>query len=108
MFPVWDVKFHPRYPNNLFTCSQDSSLWHWDATGAQMNTTVGGAPQATRHSELTNSPWLGGAVAQEKVEVSNYLSANRLPVNSLDIESKHLLCGSDSEAIFVVPDLTLR
>ena len=99
-FPVWDVKFHPRYPNNLFTCSQDGSLWHWDATGAQMNTAVGGAPQATWHSELTNSPWLGGI---EKVEVSNYLSANSLPVNSLDIESKHLLCGSDSEAIFIVP-----
>ena len=63
-----------------------------------MNTAVGGAPQATRHLELTNSPWLGGV---EKV--SNYLSANRLPVNSLDIQSKHLLCGSDSEAIFIVP-----
>ena len=73
-----------------------------------MNTTMEGATQATRHSQLTNSPWLGGAVAQEKVEVNNYLSANRLPVNSLDIESKHLLCGSDSEAIFVVADLTLR
>ena len=71
---------------------------------------MGQAPplQASRLSEPTNSPWLSGAVAQGKVEIVNYLYNNKLPVNSLDIESRHLLCGSDSEALFVVPDLTLR
>jgi len=108
-FTVWDVKFHPAYPNNLFTCSQDGFLWHWDATPT--GTQIAGQSQslqATRQSEPTNSPWLSGAVAQGKVEISNYLYDNKLPVNSLAVESRHLLCGSDSAALFVVPDLTLR
>ncbi|XP_014677425.1 PREDICTED: nucleoporin Nup43-like isoform X2 [Priapulus caudatus] len=29
---IWEVKFHPTHPDNLFTCSEDGSTWHWDAS----------------------------------------------------------------------------
>lgn len=29
---VWEVHFHPSNPDHLFTCSEDGSLWHWDAS----------------------------------------------------------------------------
>lgn len=74
----------------------------------------------TRHSHSTHrsssptpstreaSPWLSGAVHQGKVEITNYLPENILSVNSLDIESNNLVCGSDCEGLFMVPDLVLR
>ena len=54
------------------------------------------------------SPWLSGAVHQGKVEIANYLPENFLSVNSLDIESNNLICGSDCEGLFMVPNLVLR
>ncbi len=54
------------------------------------------------------SPWLSGAVHQGKVDITNYLPENILSVNSLDIESNNLVCGSDCEGLFMVPDLVLR
>ncbi len=54
------------------------------------------------------SPWLSGAVHQGKVDISNYLPDNFLAVNSLDIESNNLVCGSDCEGLCMVPDLVLR
>lgn len=29
---MWEVHFHPSNPDHLFTCSEDGSLWHWDAS----------------------------------------------------------------------------
>lgn len=33
---VWEVHFHPSKPDHLFTCSEDGSLWHWDASAEVM------------------------------------------------------------------------
>ena len=35
-FIVWEVKFHKSHPDNLFSCSEDGSVWHWD--GSNINT----------------------------------------------------------------------
>ena len=37
-FTVWEVRFHPTSPNNLFTCSDDGTVLHWDATKGQSST----------------------------------------------------------------------
>lgn len=60
-----------------------------------------------RSGFVGTSPWLSGAIQQGKVEIVNLLPDNRLSVNSLDIESRHLISGTDGEALFVVPNLTL-
>ena len=184
---VWDVRFHPIYSNNLFTCAQDGSLWHWDAsfnnasslmapttstalsqlapprssstlrlgshppsstasTGSgllsrgsaglpptsllgNVNLAAATTDSATRYPQRQlptstsgstpadetsgggslggTSPWLSGAIQQGKVEIVNLIPDNCLSVNSLDIESRHLVCGTDGEALFVIPNLTL-
>ena len=176
---VWDVHFHLTYPNNLFSCSHDGSLWHWDAStsnastsmlapssslnqpsslnnshlattypslstnlllsqgsglsrtplftsnpvtsqqhssngpllaGAQSTVTAGRPAEVTQQGgagSVATSPWLSGAIQQGKVEIVNLLPDNRISVNSLDIESRHLVCGTDGEALFVIPNLTL-
>ena len=72
-------------------------------------TTDRGAVEETfgRSGFVGTSPWLSGAIQQGKVEIVNLLPDNRLSVNSLDIESRHLISGTDGEALFVVPNLTL-
>ena len=144
---VWEVKFDRSHPNNLFTCSQDGGLWHWDvnsATSGQhattslpplttphppsthqphppseaLPTTTNGLHMATQGSEgveggqapSLTSPWLSGAVQHGNIFIQDFSPSQGLSVsvNSLDIESKHLICSTDKEALFVVPNLTLR
>ena len=93
---MWDVHFHPSYPKHLFTCSNDGCLWHWDATKVTLTTTP-------RDSAI--SPWLTGDVLANGMDVINSIPNNVLPINSLDILSKHLIAGADNEAIYVIPDM---
>lgn len=94
---VWEAKFHRSYPDHLFTCCQDGSLWHWDVSSAEGN---GGSVQ--------RSSWLSGVIGCGKVDIVNCLSHNTLSVNSCDVESGHVVCGTDGEAIFVIMDLNLN
>lgn len=29
---MWELKFHRTNPEHLFSCSDDGTVWHWDAT----------------------------------------------------------------------------
>lgn len=133
---VWEVKFDSCHPNNLFTCSQDGALWHWDVNDT---TPIAGEPpyqlsssrySNTLHTTYTSqmesfsiedrwsgtaigtssvtSPWLSDAVQRGKVNIQDYSPGQGLSVNSLDVESQRLVCGTDGEALFVIPHLSLR
>lgn len=56
----------------------------------------------------TTSPWLSVDATKHKLETYSLLPYNRLSLNSLDIESKHLLSGCDCEAVFIIRDLVIR
>lgn len=112
--PMWEVKFHPNYPNHLFTCSEDGSLWHWDAStnaldypGLSMSF---GAASSQPTQISSASPWLASHVARHKIEIVALLdsSGGGLSLNSLDIEDDILLCGSDNESIYTIPLANLR
>ena len=48
---MWEVKFHPSHPDNLFTCSDDGSVWHWDASAGNVTSqtmSMGGVSSAAR------------------------------------------------------------
>ena len=117
---VWEVRFHPLSPDNLFTCSEDGSLWHWDGTSVAVQSTTGFPGASKSHfSGISNgagvgggydsiSPWLSVDATKHKMETFSLLPYNRLSINSLDIQSRHLLSGSDCEAIFIVKDLIIR
>ncbi|XP_045197287.2 nucleoporin Nup43-like [Mercenaria mercenaria] len=110
---IWEVKFHPNNPDHLFTCSEDGSVWHWNAssvaslvtgTGAgsgggslfSQNTPTGGAGNMS-----ITSPWLVLDSGRQKLDVKSKLSLT-LPLNTIDIVSQILLCGSDEEAIYAM------
>ena len=118
---VWEVRFHPLSPDNLFTCSEDGSLWHWDGTSVALQSVTGipGTNKSFLPSSIGNgagtgggydslSPWLSVDATKHKMETFSLLPYNRLSINSLDILSRHLLSGSDCEAIFMIKDLVIR
>ena len=42
------------------------------------------------------------------LETYSLLPVNNLPVNSIDIDAKSLISGTDGEAIIIVQDLPLK
>ena len=46
---VWEVKFHPTSPDHLFSCSEDGSVWHWDATSVAQSIAGTGRSQIFRY-----------------------------------------------------------
>ena len=115
--PVWEIQFHRHHPSHLFTCSQDSSLWHWDASPSpSLPSSSHPTPSSSRHPHTSrpttdhtpsSTPWLSSHIQKGKFNVT-YLLHDKLPVNSFDVESKHVVCGTDSEMLFLVPNLTFR
>lgn len=104
-----DVRFHPTSPDNLFTCSEDGSVWHWDATGINSNPLglFGGNPPMSRNQGGTN-PWLASDAAKHRLEINDVIPENKMPVNSIDIQSNTLICGTDGEAIYRIHNMPIR
>uniref|UniRef100_A0A8D2CZB7 Nucleoporin 43 n=1 Tax=Sciurus vulgaris TaxID=55149 RepID=A0A8D2CZB7_SCIVU len=115
---VWEVHFHPSNPDHLFTCSEDGSLWHWDAStdvpeksslfhqGGRTSTFLSHtiSNQANVHQSLISS-WLSTDPAKDRIEITSLLPNRTLSVNSLDVLGPCLVCGTDAEAIYVTRQL---
>jgi len=102
---MWEVKFHPQDPHHLFTCSDDGSLWHWDgsAFGSEpVSNFFHNKGKESDKSEGISSPWLNLETSRQKLEIASLLPNKSLPVNSLDIETSSLICGTDSETIYSI------
>jgi len=131
--PVWDVGFHPSHPDHLFTCSDDGKVLHWDASAGgdgkreKSNKMHLNAASSSRMGPLSmgsstlgggggggasQSAWISSGVGVEKK--SNVVTSSLLPtyfnmpVNSIDMESDILLCGTDAEAVFTVRNLNIH
>ncbi|KAK3580498.1 hypothetical protein CHS0354_001096 [Potamilus streckersoni] len=119
--PMWEVKFHPNHPDHLFTCSEDGSVWHWNAstvgaasagagllagTGAGSGGGIAFAasmPGGSGPNPSHSCPWLTLDVSRHKMDITSLLPTQKnLPVNSIDIERQILLCGTDEEAIYAM------
>uniref|UniRef100_A0A2K6THA1 Nucleoporin 43 n=1 Tax=Saimiri boliviensis boliviensis TaxID=39432 RepID=A0A2K6THA1_SAIBB len=115
---VWEVHFHPSNPDHLFTCSEDGSLWHWDAStdvpeksllfhqGGRTSTFLSHSisNQANVHQSVISS-WLSTDPAKDRIEITSLLPSRTLSVNSLDVLGPCLVCGTDAEAIYVTRHL---
>jgi len=110
---VWRVQFHPLYPDNLFTCSQDGSCWFWNGTsmisGASsiksMNDNVNKV-EATDAS--SSSIWLYVDANKHKMETFSLIPFNKSAINTFDVNGSSLICGTDGEAIILVNDIPVR
>lgn len=128
--PVWDVVFHPNHPDHLFTCSDEGKVLHWDAGRAgsaegkradKNNKSLFNASTTSRGGPLSvgggggggaQSPWISTGSLNDKksnVVTSSLLpSYFNMPVNSVDVESDILLCGTDAEAVFTIRNLNIH
>uniref|UniRef100_A0A8C8SG56 Nucleoporin 43 n=1 Tax=Pelusios castaneus TaxID=367368 RepID=A0A8C8SG56_9SAUR len=105
---MWEVHFHPSNPDHLFTCSEDGSLWHWDASmevSEKPSFFHQGGRSTTFLSHSTNqsviSAWLNNNPTKDRMEITNLVPNQTLSVNSLDVLGPCLVCGTDAEAIYV-------
>ena len=57
---------------------------------------------------VPSSPWLSGGAEQGRLNVQDYSPSQGLAVNSLDIESCHVVCGTDKDALCVATNLKVR
>ena len=113
---VWQVKFHPIYPDNLFTCSEDGSCWFWDGTamisGANyiksMNETAGRFNTVPQQDDLSSSVWLYIDANKHKMETFSLIPFNKSAVNTFDVNGSSLICGTDGEAVIIVTDIPVR
>lgn len=114
---VWQVKFHPLYPDNLFTCSQDGSCWFWDGTsmisGANdikaMNLASGRVNATLQTNDIASSSvWLYIDANKHKMETFSLLPDSKCSVNTFDVNGSSLICGTDNEAIVIVKDIPVR
>ena len=110
--PVLDIGFHRHHPDNLFTCSQDGSLWHWSGSQSHPQThpqsgTLGHRDDSAGMAADTR-PWLG-AVGRGKPDICSLLPSNRFPVNSCHVEpsSNSVVAVTDGGTMYVVPDMTV-
>ncbi|XP_049645349.1 nucleoporin Nup43 [Suncus etruscus] len=115
---MWEVHFHPSNPDHLFTCSEDGSLWHWDASidvpeksslfhqGGRNSTFLSHSlsNQANVPQSLVSN-WLSSDPAKDRIEITSLLPNRTLSVNSLDVLGPCLVCGTDAEAIYVTRQL---
>ncbi|XP_074662693.1 nucleoporin Nup43-like [Tubulanus polymorphus] len=114
---MWEVRFHPTSPDNLFTCSEDGTVWHWDGTAVNNNKSqYGGSIFTSRNATSTEepsttasaNPWLGSDASKHRVEITDVIPGNTMSINTIDITANTLLCGSDGEAIFTVHNMAIR
>lgn len=84
---VWEVAFHPSSPDSLFTCSEDGAVRRMDLTREIHN--LSEAPNAS----------------VPPVDVVELLKSGGAAVNSLSISGSTLVCGTDSESLFVIENI---
>ncbi|ESN99224.1 hypothetical protein HELRODRAFT_189038 [Helobdella robusta] len=104
-----DVKFHPQMPNNLFTCSQDGTLWHWQSCESPNSFHLDNYFKEFAGNNISNiSSWLLDGEKSSRKIVSNLLPDNMFPINTLDVSHNRLICGLDSEQLYLFSNLAVR
>ena len=59
-------------------------------------------------SESFTSSWLASDATNHRLEITDLLPGNTMPVNTLDIYGNTLLCGTDGEQIYTINNLNVK
>lgn len=96
---ITEIRFNHREPSKLFTASESGELWLWHQQ-SNMSITNMENPVA----ENVN-PWLNGERAKNRINVTCLISNLRKSINTFDACDSKLICGSDSEAIYLIDNI---
>ena len=59
-------------------------------------------------TETFTSSWLASDATKHRLEITDLLPGNTMPVNTLDIYGNTLLCGTDGEQIYTINNLSIK
>ncbi|KAH8395938.1 hypothetical protein KR215_012255, partial [Drosophila sulfurigaster] len=93
--PITDIGFHNQDPSKLFSSAGSGEVWMWSENKTHIDP----------NQQDGKSAWLSGDRVRALVNVDGVLSNIRKPINSFDVHGTRLLCGSDSEAVYIVDDI---
>ncbi len=65
-------------------------------------------PTAGKNAESFSSSWLASDATKHRLEITDLLPGNTMPVNTLDICGSTLLCGTDGEQIYKIAGVNIR
>lgn len=93
--PITDIGFHRKDPSKLFTAAEAGEVWMWSENKTHFDPS----------QQDAKSPWLTGDRVGSLVNVDGVLTNIRKAVNSFDVHGTRLVCGSDTEAVYIVDDI---
>nr|XP_016940061.1 nucleoporin Nup43-like [Drosophila suzukii] len=94
--PINEIGFHRKDPSKLFTAAEGGEVWMWSENK------VLGCESSKKDG---NSPWLSGDRVRSLVDVEGVLTNIRKAVNSFDVHGSRLVCGGDTEAVYLVDNI---
>ena len=59
-------------------------------------------------AESFTSSWLASDATKHRLEITNLLPSNTMPVNTLDVCGNTLICGTDGEQIYAMSKLMIK
>ncbi|KAH8264500.1 hypothetical protein KR038_009151 [Drosophila bunnanda] len=94
--PINEIGFHRQDTTKLFTASETGEVWMWSE-----NRAYGG--DANRKDG--NSPWLSGDRVRALINVEGVITGTRKAMNSFDVHGSRLVCGGDTEAVYIIDNI---
>ncbi|XP_023161152.2 nucleoporin Nup43 [Drosophila hydei] len=93
--PITDIGFHRQDPSKLFTAAEAGEVWMWSEKKQLID--------ASQND--SSSAWLSGDRLRAMVNVDGVLTNIRKAINSFDVHGSRMVCGSDTEAVYIVNDV---
>ncbi|XP_017101743.1 nucleoporin Nup43 [Drosophila bipectinata] len=93
--PITDIGFHRKDPSKLFTAAEAGEVWMWSENKVL----------TCDNPKDGSSAWLSGDRVKSLVGVEGVLTNIRKAINSFDVHGTRLVCGGDSEAVYLIDDI---
>ncbi|XP_030558945.1 nucleoporin Nup43 [Drosophila novamexicana] len=93
--PITDIGFHRQDPSKLFSAAEAGEVWMWSEKKQHFDASQNDG----------SSAWLCGDRLRTMVNVDGVLTNIRKAVNSFDVHGSRMVCGSDTEAVYIVNDV---
>ncbi|TDG49058.1 hypothetical protein AWZ03_004543 [Drosophila navojoa] len=88
------IGFHRQDPSKLFTAAEEGAVWMWS------DKKLIDASQTD-----SSSAWLAGDRLTSLINVDGILTNIRKAVNSFDVHGSRMICGTDSETVYLIYDV---
>lgn len=93
---VTEMQYHPENPQKLFTCASSGDIWQWNMD-TMTKSTIGTDGQ-------TVTTW-SGPTDKNDVMIDFLMPKLQNAVNTLHCYKGKVLCGTDTEAVYLIKNV---